>query len=162
MINSNDSLNSRVCRRPVGVTIIAIIEIIWSVLMIIASIGMFVMAGMIEFDGIPEMVMETVPPDGLALLPISWITAGIMMMAFGLIGLAISWGLLKGRNWARVLLIVFLLLSILSSVLGVIMAGIMTPDVLISLGISIIIPVIFIWYLALRHVSDWFHCIEIR
>lgn len=162
MTDSGVSPYGRVCRRPIGVTILAALEIIWAILLLIAAIGMFAAAGFLAIDGIPPELMDMASPDVLQSLPVTWAVMGIMMLVFAIIGFAIAWGFLKGRNWSRVLLMIFLILSIISSVLGAIMSGTMDTGTLVSLGISIVIPIIILWYLALNHVSNWFHCHERR
>lgn len=162
MTDSGVSPYGRVCRRPIGVTILAALEIIWAILLLIAAIGMFAAAGFLAIDGIPPELMDMASPDVLQSLPVTWAVMGIMMLIFAIIGFAIAWGFLKGRNWSRVLLMIFLILSIISSVLGAIMSGMMDTGTLVSLGISIVIPIIILWYLALNHVSNWFHCHERR
>ena len=162
MTNSGVSPYNRVCKRPIGVTILAALEIIWSILLVIAAMGMFAAAGLLAIDGVPPELMDMASPDVLQSLPMTWAVMGIMILVFAAIGFAIAWGLLKGRNWSRVLLMIFLILSIISSVLGAIMYGVMDTGTLMSLGISIVIPVIILWYLALNHVSNWFHCRELR
>ncbi|AGN26866.1 hypothetical protein A3207_03325 [Candidatus Methanomassiliicoccus intestinalis] len=162
MTDSGVSPYGRVCRRPLGVTILAALEIIWSIFMLIAAIGMFAAAGFLAIDGVPPELMDMVSPDVLQGLPMTWAVMGIMILIFAIIGFAIAWGFLKGRNWSRVLLMIFLILSIISSILGAIMYGSMTTGTLVSLGISIVIPVIILWYLALNHVSNWFHCYDRR
>ena len=152
----------RTCRRPLGVTILAALEIIWGILLVIAALGMFAAAGMIAYDGVPPELMDMVSPDVLHALPMTWVVMGIMFMVFAIIYFALAWGFLKGRNWSRAIVMILLILSIISSILGAIMYGSMNTDTLVSLGISIIIPIIILWYLALNHVANWFHCRERR
>ncbi len=113
MTNSGVSPYNRVCKRPIGVTILAALEIIWSVLLVIAAMGMFAAAGLLAIDGVPPELMDMASPDVLQSLPMTWAVMGIMILVFAAIGFAIAWGLLKGRNWSRVLLMIFLILSII-------------------------------------------------
>jgi hypothetical protein len=76
---------------------------------------------------------------------------GVFFLVMAIISFVLAWAFLKGKNWARVLAIIFLVLSIIGNVIGII-----GGTSLVSVAISIIIPLIIVWYLYRPNVKQWF------
>lgn len=117
--------------RPLGVTIIAILEIIGG----LSSIGMglswgvlvgFVAAG--AFDMVGNTIMG--------------IFSGAMV-AMGIVPLVLAWGLLKGKSWAWTVTLIFTIIHLIFSI----------PSInLIALAINIVV----LYYLYRPHVKAYF------
>ncbi|MFB0559757.1 MAG: hypothetical protein ACETWM_00805 [Candidatus Lokiarchaeia archaeon] len=118
--------------RPAGVTILAILMIIWGILTLLgaffAGIGAFVL-----FPTLWDMIV-----------PIIYVVWGILYLAGGL-------GLLSLKNWARIL-------AIIINILGLIGGILLTISIIGALfGIPmIIISIIIIWYLAREETAAYF------
>ena len=91
--------------RPIGVTIIAILEILAAIIMILLGIVFFALGPVFESFGLPVVGMIG---NGV----------GIFLLVVGLIAVVIGWGLLTGKNWARWLVIIGSALGILLGVWG--------------------------------------------
>ena len=93
---------------PTGVKIISVLYYISAVLGIIFGLLFFVGAGAIGSIASQIPIIEALG-SGL------FIVGGIIMLVLGILGFFIGRGLWKGRNWARIVAIIF-------SVMGVLMA----------------------------------------
>lgn len=132
-------------RRPTGVTIIAILNIIGGIIMLFGGIAL-VAAGSIlpsfqmtdELSGVPDWLLGT-----------GAIAMGIIVIILGIISFIVAYGLLKGAGWAWSLTVV---LSIVSIVLNAI--SIATGN--FGGIISIIISAIILYYLYRPHVKSFF------
>jgi hypothetical protein len=142
--------------RPFGVTILAIIDILIGIFIIISSIGVLALAGYLTSITMPSEIEQNLPQWFIDMAPTALALAGVVLLAIGLVSMLIAWGFLKGRNWSRTLAIVLLFLSIMAAVFNAIVSAILTTDVFFGLILSIIIPVLLIWYLTTPKVKAWF------
>ncbi|MEK6885581.1 MAG: hypothetical protein AABX17_01290 [Nanoarchaeota archaeon] len=115
---------------PVGVKVLSILAYIGAAFA--ALIGVMMIAG----SGFFSSLLSAIP--GYAEIAtwgaIAFILMGLMIIACGVLDYFIGRGLWNGRNWARILLLVFAVLGILGS---------LTSFSLINLVISAVV----IWYL---------------
>jgi hypothetical protein len=142
--------------RPIGVTILAILDIIVGIFIVISAIGFLVLAGYLSSVTIPPDIKQNLPQWFINFAPIAIGIAGVILLIIGLITFLIAWGFLRGRNWSRIVAIILLFISIIVTVINTIVAAIFTTGALIGLIISIIIPVLLIWYLTTPRVKAWF------
>jgi hypothetical protein len=142
--------------RPLGVTILAVLEIIVGVFMIVAALGVLVLAGYLSTVSIPSEIQQNIPQWFIDIAPTALAIGGIALLIVGVISFLIAWGFLKGRNWARIVAIVLLFISVLTSIFNAIVAAVFTTGALFSLIVAIIIPVLLIWYLYTPKVKMWF------
>ena len=73
--------------------------------------------------------------------------AGVFIM--GAIGIIIGWGLWNGKDWARIIMIIFLILGIISGLFPLIYLD-------ISGLVGVAIDIIIIYYLTRPHVVAFF------
>ena len=132
-------------RRPTGVTIIAILNIIGGIIMLFGGIAL-VAAGSIlpsfqmtdELSGVPSWLIGT-----------GAIAMGIIVIILGIISFVVAYGLLKGAGWAWSLTVVLSIVSIVLNAISIAsgnFGGI----------ISIIISAIILYYLYRPHVKSFF------
>jgi hypothetical protein len=100
--------------RPTGVTILAVLHFLGAAAYIFAALGLFALGagGAMTAAEMPEL-------DGAAafLLGLGAVL-GFILLIFGVLSLALGIGLLKLRNWARVITIVLVGLGLLGSLLS--------------------------------------------
>ncbi len=138
--------------RPVGVTILAVLEFI--------SAGFFILLGLLLLVG--GGVLGALGGGGeasgyMAAVAAMGAVAGVVVLILSVIPLAIGIGLWKLRNWARIVAIVFSGLGVLSNLLGVI--GGVTAGEMFSLSSSVIglgINILVLWYMFQPHVKQAF------
>jgi uncharacterized membrane protein (DUF2068 family) len=98
---------AKVTRRPMGVTIIAILNIAGGVILILGALMMLLLEG---------VAASILGPAVLFIRPLlSVITASLVI--FAVVDFVIGWGLWKGKSWARLVSIVLLALGIISPIL---------------------------------------------
>ncbi|MGQ9721872.1 MAG: hypothetical protein ACUVXA_11190 [Candidatus Jordarchaeum sp.] len=120
--------------RPAGVTILAILMILWGILVTIFGVIVLAAAGF------------TLPwESGLVLiLPIIYTIWGIIYLIGGI-------GMLSLKNWARILAIIIAILGLIGGIL------LLITIVGIIFGIIyIVFSIIIIWYLSQEEVKAYF------
>ncbi len=111
---------------PTGVKIFSVLYYIGAVSGIIAGIFFFVGAGLMD-----SLILNQFPfLSAFGFGSMLFVVGGVLMLILGVLNFFIGRGLWKGKNWARILLIIFSLLGILISIFimiqGSLMSGILS------------------------------------
>jgi hypothetical protein len=126
-------------QRPTGVTVLAIFELLFGFIGLIAGVVII---------GLP-MLVSTLPRIG-ALLNSLGLIIGVGLLCFSLIWLATGIGFLRGKGWGRTLGMVSNVISIVGAV-GALVSGLITG------GIGAIIYWSYVFYYLNRtHVKTFF------
>ncbi len=125
-------------QRPLGVTLLALLNILGGALFIFSGISMLFM-GKAMYAGVVGGTHKIVAQHLM----------GITVLAFGLLGVAIGYGLWKLKEWARIIYLIILAIGILFSFLMIIYG-------FKSYGGYLIIYAIIVWYLTRPHVKEAF------
>ena len=138
--------------RPIGVTILAILEFIGAGFLILVGLLLLVgmsMLGAMGGGGEGASMMGILGALGAA--------AGVVVIILALIPLAIGIGLWKLRNWARILVIIFAGLGALGNAARVIW-GLGSGDMLNTVAgiIGLGIQALILWYMFQLHVKQAF------
>ena len=127
--------------RPTGITIIAVLMIIGGLILIFTGITPLFLGPLISID------ISNYPISALGLL----ITiGGLVLMGLGIASLIVSWGLLKGKGWARTITLIISIIAIIFAIISLASSG----D-LIHI-ISVIIYGIIIYYMFTNKVKLFF------
>jgi len=125
--------------RPMGVTILAVLEALGGLVWLLAGAGMM-------------MVGALMPLFGVGLPMFFGAIAGLMSVVFvifGIIGFVLAYGLFSGKGWAWLWSLVF-------AVIGVILALFEAMSSLASGVLPIIIYLVIIYYITRHHVKIFF------
>ena len=126
--------------RPTGITIIAILMIIGGLILLFTGIAPLFLGPLISLDS-----------DGSSNTLGFLITiGGLVLVALGIASLIVSWGLLKGKGWART---ITLIISIIAIIFGII--SLVSSQDLIHI-IEIIVYGIIIYYMFTDKVKLFF------
>jgi len=130
---------------PKEVELIAVLNIIGSIFLIL--IGIFLV--IIKF--IPVAEPQLMPDGGISFSFFSFIlgmfsqtflTLGLVFLPLGIFNLFVSIYLRKGRNWARICMIILMFMGVIGSVVSSIMGGDIVSKIL-----GLIVPGLFGGYL---------------
>ena len=124
--------------RPMGATVISVIDGIIAVLALLA--GVLFMVGMSVVGGIAGSQSDTAGVGGI--FAGVGIVFGVIIILIGLLYLAIAYGVWKGRSWAWMLGMVVSIIAIVFGVLG--LSGGISVGSIISLALPIVV-VYFLW-----------------
>jgi hypothetical protein len=113
--------------RPVGVTILAVLEIISGIVGIVGGIFFATIAGLLDIDFLGA---------------ISGIVAAILV-AIGIASFVMAWGLLEGKPWAWTFTLILTIISVVFELAGANIVG-------------LIIDAIVLYYLFRPHVKAFF------
>lgn len=150
----------RVRRRPIGITILAMLGALAGLFVILSALGSFALAGYFSLSNIPQDIQNQIPQWFQDLAPAFFIGTGVVMIIVAVLLFLVTWAFIKGSNWGRVLAIALLALMVVVSIisfLGNIASGNWSMAPIGSLLLSIVIPVAIIWYLTTSHVREWFN-----
>jgi hypothetical protein len=118
-----------------GVAILAVLEAIAGIYYLIAGFGEIFAASIIRTlagSGIPSGVIPLIPR-----------AIGTLLIVFGLVSLLLAWGLWAGKGWARMVALVFAILSIILSLISFHIIG-------------LLIDIIIVYYLTRSNVKQFF------
>ena len=132
-------------KRPTGVTILAVLEILGGLGNIAIGVLLWVAFAMLGAmtGGIPEGAAEAYMFG--AILEIMGIILGGIIVVIGIVSLVIAYGFLTGKGWAWMLGLIF---SIISTIFGILML----PQGIIT----IIFNAIILYYLTRPYVKQFF------
>ena len=128
--------------RPVGVTILAVLNFIGAFCCVAVAIVMIVGLSIL---GASASGAHTA---GMMALAGGGVIAGVLLIVFALIPILIGYGLMKLKNWARIVSIILAALGILMALPGLFMA--LGHIVIFALVINLIgigIDALIVWYL---------------
>lgn len=128
-------------KRPFGVTLLAILALIFGIAVAIAGI-LFVRAGVVPGETVPVVMSANLSGTGAVLLGLLLILVGILSVGFAL-------GAFRGASWSWIFgvvgQLVNLVVSVVQLVIGIAQGN--TNSALISNGLSIALAVIILIYL---------------
>jgi hypothetical protein len=131
--------------RPVGISILAILELLFGALAFIFGAILAASSGFIDSYA-KSMGLGSISSGALG--TVLAIFGGALVVG-GLIAILIGWGLWTGRGWARII-------AIILSILGVI-GGLATVVLGVYTGIvSLLIDLLILWYLFRPNVRAYF------
>jgi hypothetical protein len=152
--------------RPLGVTIIAILNIIGGAIMLFGAIALIAIGAILptlppsvfnqsEIQGnltagqVPPIPLPGAPMVSQSLLGGIGIAIGAVLLALAIVSFVVAYGLLKGRGWAWTVTVILSIISIVLNAISI-AAGNLASIV------SIIISGIILYYLYRPHVKAYF------
>ena len=139
---------------PIGVIILSVLGyILFTIILVLGVVSLVVALKYIISPG-PIPLPPNFPPQFINLFTNYFvqlfIVIGFVFIIIGIIGISVSRGLWKGRNWARILILVLTVLSTISNLIALFTGK-------FSSIISLAINGIIIWYLlASKEVQKYF------
>lgn len=148
-------------KRPMGVTIIAILIIIGGIVLLIGGITLVGLGALVSISSTETIQTEagSIESAELSALGMVPLVLGIVLLILGIAYLVVSYGLLKGKGWAWIVTVVVTIIGLIIQIISSIMAGSVTSSVIVGLGsniIGIIISGIIIYYMFRPHVKAYF------
>ena len=127
-------------QRPTGITVISILMIIGGLILLFTGIAPLVIGPLISID-------SDYSTGSLGFL----ITiGGLALVILGIASLIVSWGLLKGKRWARTITLIISIIAIIFAIISLVSSRDLTHV------ISIIIYGIIIYYMFTDKVKLFF------
>ena len=126
---------------PIGITIIAILMIIGGIILLFTGITPLFLGPLISID------ISDYPISALGLLIA---IGGLVLVGLGIASFIVSWGLLKGKGWARTITLIISIIAIIFAIITLI-----SSEDLIHI-IPVIIYGIIIYYLFTKKVKLFF------
>lgn len=143
--------------RPTGVTIIAVLQFIGAGIAVLAGLGLMLGGGFVA------SIMSQQQSAGAGVLAAIGAAAGVAFLFAAAIAVLLGWGMLKLKEWARIVTIVLSALGALGGVLGLfaVLAHIAVVGIFWALC-RLAINGSIIWYLLQPHVKAAFQGAQAR
>ena len=125
--------------RPTGITIIAILMIIGGLVLLFTGITPLFIGPLISIDSSSNYQTSA--------LGFLIIIGGLTLVVLGLASLIVSWGLLKGKRWARTITLIISIIAIIIAIIS------LTSSRDLTHIISVIIYGIIIYYMFTKKVK---------
>ncbi|HEY9485075.1 MAG TPA: hypothetical protein VIQ04_00410 [Nitrososphaeraceae archaeon] len=129
-------------QRPIGITIISVLMIIGGIILIFTGITPLFIGPLISLDSSSNYSTSALG----SLITIG----GLVLVALGIASLIVSWGLLKGKGWARTITLIISIIAIIIAIISLASSQDLTHI------ISIIIYGIIIYYMFTDKVKLFF------
>jgi len=144
--------------RPLGVTILAVLQYIGAALSLLGAAVLFILFMMVQNNPqVLSMLAQQVPeltPDVLEIIPLMLVVFTIILTLLAILYFFIARGFWKGRNWARLLVIIMLIIGAVGSIFDII--KLQNVSAVVSAIIGLIIQAGLVWYLMRPHVVIYF------
>ena len=127
--------------RPTGITIIAVLMIIGGIILLFTGITPLFLGPLISID-ISDYQISTL---GLLIT-----IGGLTLVGLGIASFIVSWGLLKGKGWARTITLIISIIAIIFAIISLV-----SSEDLVHV-ISVIIYGVIICYLFTKKVRLFF------
>ena len=100
-------------QRPTGITVIAILMIIGGIILLFTGIAPLSIGTLISIDSDSSTTQL-----GLLIA-----IGGLVLVALGIASFIVSWGLLKGKRWARTTTLIISIIAIIYSMVSLVSKG---------------------------------------
>jgi cytochrome bd-type quinol oxidase subunit 2 len=140
--------------RPIGVTILAILQILGGLGLLLLSFIFFGLAALLGSASLTPEIRDQIPQWFLNLGSTVFLIVGVIILIFAIISFLLARGFLKGKRWARTVGIVLAVLEILGAITTAIASG--NVNQIATVGFTAIIPIIILLYLMLPNTKAWF------
>lgn len=144
--------------RPLGVAVLAVLDIIGGILAFIGGIAMAAVSAMVNNPDFRDMIRDAMISVGvtnvdaiLDMLVTVLIVVGVTMFIMGLVGVVVGWGFWAGKQWAWLIGVIFYIVGVVISVVGMVWP-VWSPTSVIG----IIIGAVILYYLFRPNVKAWF------
>ena len=131
--------------RPNGITIISVLMIIGGLILLFTGITPLFIGPLISIDS---------SDSSTGALGFLITIGGLTLVVLGIASLIVSWGLLKGKGWARTITLIISFIAILFAIISLVSSGELTHV------ISIIIYGIIIYYMFTDKVKLFFGMVK--
>jgi hypothetical protein len=150
-------------RRPIGVTIIAILTIISGILLLLSGVALVTLGA---FISVPVNTTSASSNIGAQFIGVISAAVGGVLLAIGIGYIVMFYGLLKGKGWAWTITIILLIIGIAIQIVSTSVGSVFTASSLhnasnVSSGIigsiiGIAINIVILYYLYRPHVKAYF------
>ena len=99
--------------RPTGITIIAILMIIGGIILLFTGITPLFLGPLISIESSSSDYQ-------ISELGLLITIGGLVLVGLGIASLAVSWGLLKGKGWARTITLIISIIAIIFAIISLV------------------------------------------
>ena len=102
-------------RRPTGITIISILMIIGGIILLFTGITPLFLGPLISIESSSDYAISE--------LGMLTTIGGLVLVGLGIASFIVSWGLLKGKGWARTITLIISIIAIIFAIISLASTG---------------------------------------
>ena len=144
-------------KRPVGITIMALLQLTMGALMLLASLGFIALSILTTNQQVRDAIGNDAPKWLVDNATLVFGSLALLFLALGVIAFLIGYGFLKGRSWAWVAGVVFAIVSIFTAFVNPLIRGFSDPAWMFDLIVALAVPWLIIIYLNRPSVKTFFN-----
>jgi membrane protein YdbS with pleckstrin-like domain len=144
-------------KRPTGVTIMAILQLVISGLMLLSAAGFLVISLLVSNQQVRDAIGDDAPGWLVENATMIFGSLAVLFLLLAAVAFMIGYAFLKGRSWAWVAGIVFALISIMSAFVNPLLRGFSDPSWVLNLAVDLVVPWLIIIYLNQPSVKAFFN-----
>ena len=144
-------------KRPVGITIMALLQLTMGALMLLASLGFIALSILTTNQQVRDAIGDNAPKWLVDNATLVFGSLALLFLALGVIAFLIGYGFLKGRSWAWVAGVVFAIVSIFTAFVNPLIRGFSDPAWMFDLIVALAVPWLIIIYLNRPSVKTFFN-----
>jgi hypothetical protein len=142
--------------RPKGVVIIAVLEFLLGAIVVLGSLGLFLLAGLSTSEEFHNYISQQLPQWVIDNAVLVFGSLGTVMLIIGIVNILIGYGFWNAKPWAWTLGVVFAIITIFSAFINPLIYGFDNPSWIVSLLLSLIFPWAILYYLNRPNVKTYF------
>lgn len=140
-------------RRPLGVTLLAVLALLMGLIYLIGALGSFLIASL-DLDEMEEAIGDQTPQFIIENAGLVFASLGAIFLALAVISFLFAFGLLRGSRWAWLIGIVIGILSIVMYSINMIIN--MSLSSIVSSSFAILIAALILYYLTRPRIKAFF------
>jgi hypothetical protein len=144
-------------RRPLGVTIMALLQLAFGALMLLSSFGFLIISLLVNNQQVKDALGGGSPQWLVDNAAIIFGSLAVIFLALAIISFLIGYAFLKGRSWAWTAGVIFAIISILSAFINPLLRGFSDPTWVVNLVVALAVPWLIIIYLNRPTVKAFFN-----
>jgi hypothetical protein len=164
-------------KRPIGVTIIAILTIIGGIMTLIGGIGFVVLGPLLSQYSMSDTSSsfednlssnlssaEITNANNVLFVFSGYLPMiGSVLIALAIVNFIVAWGLLKGKGWAWTISVIVTIISLVIGIIFVVLNG-AAGDISSIIGqiVGMVINGVILWYLYRPNVKSYFGKVKIQ
>jgi hypothetical protein len=142
--------------RPKGVVIIAVLEFLLGAIVVLGSLGMFILAGLTTNEEFHNYISQQLPQWAIDNAVLVFGSLGTVMLVIGVVNLLLGYGFWNAKPWAWTLGVIFAIITIISAFINPLIYGFDNPSWIVTLLVSLVFPWAILYYLNRPNVKTYF------
>jgi hypothetical protein len=142
--------------RPIGVVIIALLELLLGVIIVLGAMGLFLLAGLSTSEEVRRQISSDLPQWVIDNAVLVFGSLGAISLLIGMVALLVGYGFWTAKSWAWTVGVIFAVITIFSAFIDPLVYGFENSNWLPGLLLSLLFSWAILFYLNRPNVKTYF------